>query len=215
MVFLHGWGGGISSFFGVAKALSDEFRVVLVDMYGFGDSPEPKIPLTLEDYADGIRGTMSELGVSSAAFVCHSFGGRVGLRLAVSHPELVERLALVDSAGLKPRRKPVYYIRRAVHFVLKRFGRGLPGSADYRALSPVMKQTFKNVVNEFQEKDCERVGCDAAVFWGKRDKDTPPYMARRFLRRIKGAELFYLDGGHFAYLEDPTFAPILRAFLRG
>ena len=123
-------------------------RCVLADCAGFGKSAEPKAPYTVADYAADVLSLADGLGAERFALVGHSFGGRVALELAAHHPERVCALALVDAAGLRPRRKPSYYLRVAAHKVLKRLvGSGLRGSSDYRALSPVMKATFVNVVN--------------------------------------------------------------------
>lgn len=216
VIFLHGWGGDASAFYFCAERLKREMRCVLADCAGFGKSAEPKAPYTVADYAADVLSLADGLGAERFALVGHSFGGRVALELAAHHPERVCALALVDAAGLRPRRKPAYYLRVAAHKVLKRLGgRGLRGSADYRALSPVMKATFVNVVNYDQTPLLPLVSCPAAVFWGKADRDTPPYMAKKFARGIKNSALFMLDGGHFAYLTDPAFFPVLRAFLLG
>ena len=216
VIFLHGWGGGASAFLFCAERLKEEFRCVLVDFPGFGESDEPPVPWTVGDYAAEVVALADRLGATEFALVGHSFGGRVALETAAEHPERVRALALVDAAGLKPRRKPSYFLRVAVHKLAKKFGgRGLKGSADYRALSPVMKGTFVKVVNYDQTPLLPRVKCPTAVFWGKDDRDTPPYMAKKFIRGIKNSSLFLLDGGHFAYLTDRTFLPVLAAFLRG
>ena len=216
VIFLHGWGGDASAFYFCAERLKGEMRCVLADCAGFGKSAEPRAPYTVADYAADVLSLADGLGAERFALVGHSFGGRVALELAAHHPERVRALALVDAAGLRPRRKPAYYLRVAVHKVLKRLGgRGLRGSSDYRALSPVMKATFVNVVNYDQTPLLPLVSCPAAVFWGKDDRDTPPYMAKKFACGIKDSALFMLDGGHFAYLTDPAFFPVLRAFLLG
>ncbi|HPD02064.1 MAG TPA: alpha/beta hydrolase [Clostridia bacterium] len=213
VVFLHGWGGSIASFQGIAEYLKGGFRDTLLDFYGFGGTPESKRPLTLSDYAECVVSLMNKLGIPSAHFVCHSFGGRVGIRLAFSYPHLVDKLVLIDSAGIKPRRGIRYYCKIIIHKVLKRFGRGLSGSSDYRALSPVMKQTFKNIVNCDQSREAAKVRSETAIFWGKNDEITKSYMARKLKRKIKKSALFYLEGGHFAYLTDTKFPLILKAFL--
>ena len=60
-----------------------------------------------------------------------------------------------------------------------------------------------------------RIACPTAVFWGDRDRETPLYMAKRFVRGIEGSRLFMLSGGHFAYAEDPDrFMRVLIAFVR-
>ena len=157
-----------------------------------------------------------ELGAKKAIWVGHSFGGRVALEIAAKHPERAAGLVLVDSAGLRPRRPPSYHIRVALHKLLKRLGgSGLKGSADYRELSPVMKAVFVRVVNYDETPLLARIACPTAVFWGDRDRETPLYMAKRFVRGIEGSRLFMLSGGHFAYAEDPDrFMRVLIAFVR-
>ena len=216
VIFLHGWGGDASAFYFCAERLKGEFCCVLPDLAGFGKSAEPDSPRTVADYAADVLALADERGWEKFALVGHSFGGRVALDIAASRPERVTALALVDAAGLRPRRKPSYYLRVAAHKVLKRLvGKGLKGSSDYRSLSLVMKATFVNVVNYDQTHLLPLVSCPTAVFWGKDDRDTPPYMAKRFVRGIKDSVLFPLEGDHFAYLTDPSFFPVLRAFLLG
>ncbi|MBQ9276448.1 MAG: alpha/beta fold hydrolase, partial [Clostridia bacterium] len=53
IVFLHGWGGSVSSFLFVAKRLATRgYRCLLMDFAGFGDTPEPDAPYTVQDYAE-------------------------------------------------------------------------------------------------------------------------------------------------------------------
>lgn len=115
----------------------------LVDFYGFGKTPHPDYPLTVKDYADGVLELMDKLNIEKATLVGHSFGGRVAIYIAAKYPEKVEKLVLVDSAGIKPRRGIKYRLKILLHKILKKFGKGLKGSKDYRALSPVMKKPSK------------------------------------------------------------------------
>lgn len=213
-MFLHGWGGSASAFLFVAKRLAG-YKCIAVDFSGFGDSAEPDRPYTVTDYADEVISLLHDLKEDSVSIVGHSFGGRVGLEIAATHPEIVRSLALVDSAGLKPRRKPSYYLRIYLHKLLVKLGRkGLKGSKDYRVLSPIMKATFKNVVSYDQSGLLDLIKCPTAIFWGRKDRETPPYMAKKFKKGIIGSEIFWLDGGHFAYVDDAEkFIAVLRAFL--
>lgn len=216
IVFLHGWGASVSAFLFVAKKFSRNYRVTVLDFAGFGESAEPTSPYTVADYANDVLSLMDSIGIEQAIFVGHSFGGRVAMELAAKHADRVRAIVLVDSAGLKPRRGMRYYLRVGIHKLLKKLGfRGLKGASDYRMLTPVMKQTFKNVVNYDQTHLLCNINCPCAIFWGKQDKDTPSYMARKLKRGIKNSELFWLDGGHFAYVDDfNKFYVILFAFLR-
>ncbi|MCM1306286.1 MAG: alpha/beta hydrolase [Bacteroides sp.] len=199
----------------VAKVISDKYRVTLLDFAGFGESEEPKSVYSVQDYADDVVKLMRLLGIDEATFVGHSFGGRVCLELAGYYPNIVKKLALVDSAGLKPRRGLRYYLRVGIHKLLKAVGlKGLKGSADYRVLSENMRGTFKAVVNYDQTYLLDKIICPTAIFWGNKDKDTPAYMARKLNRNILDSSIFWLNGGHFAYAEDSRkFISILKAFI--
>ena len=156
-------------------------------------------------------------GVKKAIIVGHSFGGRVALEIAGKFPDAVNGLVLVDSAGLKPRRKPSYYVKIILHKILKKLGfRGLQGSRDYRVLSFIMKETFKKVVSYDQTYLLERIDTPTLILWGKNDKETPLYMANKLEKKIKDSKLILLEGGHYAYVEDlANFVKILSAFVKG
>lgn len=217
VVFLHGWGGSVSAFLFVAKRLATlGYRCILPDLAGFGDTPEPTFPYTVKAYANDVRRLLYDLNIKSAILVGHSFGGRIALELAYASPDLVKKLVLIDSAGCKPRRGLKYRFRVLAHKFLRRIGKkGLKGSKDYQVLSPIMRETFKSVVNYFQDGQLEYVSCPTAIFWGKRDKETPKYMAKRLAKGILDAKLFWLEGGHFAYMDDFfRFFSIFSAFLK-
>lgn len=189
----------------------------LVDFYGFGKTPHPDYPLTVKDYAAGVLELMDKLNIEKATLVGHSFGGRVAIYIAAKYPEKVEKLVLVDSAGIKPRRGIKYRLKILLHKILKKFGKGLKGSKDYRALSPVMKKTFQNVVNYDETYLLSDITADTAIFWGDKDKDTPLYMARKLNKKNKSSHLFLLtNAGHFSYLDNSGyFLKILSAFIYG
>ncbi|MBO7390030.1 MAG: alpha/beta hydrolase [Clostridia bacterium] len=214
LVFLHGWGGEIASFRTIADRLASRFRVILPDMYGFGRTPHPSHPLTLDDYAEGIRELLRKCGADDVVLVGHSFGGRVAMRIAAKDPD-VAGLVLIDSAGVPPRRGLCYYLKVAAYKLGKKLHlKHLPkGSADYAALSGVMKKTFINVVNESNLEDAGRITLPTLLLWGREDKDTPLYMCRKLKKAILGSEVILLDGGHFAYLSNAGLVTsLLRAF---
>lgn len=146
--------------------------------------------------------------------VGHSFGGRVGLRLAVNGK--CDKLVLVDSAGLKPHRKLSYYIKVYGYKLKKKLGINTDncGSQDYCGLSPIMKRTFVNIVNTYQDKELASVKIPTLIIWGRTDSDTPLYMAKKYHKYITNSRLIvYSEGGHFCYLaESDRFIMNLRSF---
>lgn len=206
IVFLHGWGGSSASFYQLALELSANYTVTLVDFYGFGQTPHPDKPLTLGDYVDGLIELISDYKMEDVVLVGHSFGGRVAVKAAAKYGWLFRKIVLVDAAGLKPRRGFSYYFKIYTYKLKRKLGlRAEGGSADYRTLSPVMRETFKNVVNEDLFPYLRKVTMPVLLFWGAKDKDTPLYMAKRFQRGLSDAVLKIAEGaGHFSYLEEPS-----------
>ena len=216
VVFLHGWGGDASAFLFVAERLKSFAKSIVVDFNGFGKTPEPDRPYSVGDYAGEVLSVLEKEGVDSVIIVGHSFGGRVAMEIAAKFPDVASGLVIVDSAGIKPRRNPTYYIKIAIHKLMKKLGmKGLKGSNDYRVLSLLMKETFKKVVSYDQSYLLKDISVPTAIFWGKKDKDTPLYMARKLSKNIKDSSLFLLDGGHYAYVDDlEKFVSILTAFVQ-
>lgn len=215
IVFLHGWGASASAFLFVAKRFCGDHRVTVIDFAGFGESEEPSTPYGVPEYTNDVLKLLEHIGIKRAVVVGHSFGGRVCLELSAKHSEYVRKLVLVDSAGLKPRRRLKYYVKIGIHKLLRKLGlKGLSGSSDYKVLSPIMRESFKLVVNYDQTPLLKNISCPTAIFWGDKDRETPPYMAHRLNRGIADSEIFWLSGGHFSYADDPKkFVLILRAFI--
>ena len=76
-------------------SFASSFRLVRCDLAGFGRSPISNIPIP---HARDVAAALDEVGVSGAAVVGGSLGGRVALELAVGRPDLVRALVLVAAA---------------------------------------------------------------------------------------------------------------------
>ena len=210
---MHGWGGSIDSFRGAYEIFSQKYRCTALDFYGFGESKLPSV-LTLEDYAKGVEDIMCKYDMQNVILVGHSFGGRVAILLA-SRSNRIKGIVLVDSAGLKPRKSFKKSMRKLTYKLKKllKIDTSKCGSADYRALSGDMRETFKNVVNLYLDDYLKNINCDTLIIWGKKDRDTPPYMARRLNRGIYNSGLIFLEGGHYSYLDCyPQFLAILDSY---
>jgi pimeloyl-ACP methyl ester carboxylesterase len=82
-------------------ALAERFQVVAPDMAGFGFSERPAhASYDLALWVGQVVGLLEALGLERVSVVGNSFGGAVALRLATSHPELVDRLVLMGSVGV-------------------------------------------------------------------------------------------------------------------
>ena len=211
VVFLHGWGGNIDSWKAVAKTISGfGFYCVVLDFAGFGKTPEPLRVYSIFDYADDVEMLINGLSLNNVTLVGHSFGGRVAIVLGSKNLSAVDKIVLVDSAGVMPRRGIKYRFKIFQYKKVKKkvaagkvdSGRLAKfGSADYKILSPVMKASFVQIVNTDLLPYAKNINKQTLLVWGRRDKDTPLYMAKKLNRAIKGARISVYDGGHYSYLD--------------
>lgn len=190
--------------------------MTLVDFYGFGKTPPSHIPIRLKDYSDSILDIIQHYKMSDVTLVGHSFGGRVAIKLASTHSYLLEKLVLVDSAGLKPKRSLRYYIKIFRHKLLNYLK--IPhtsGSEDYRKLDDISKQTFKNIVNEDLSNLIKKITLPVLLFWGSKDKETPIYMAKKLYKNLVSPTLIVCKGlGHYAYIDRQNeFYMLLKSYL--
>jgi pimeloyl-ACP methyl ester carboxylesterase len=226
VVVLHGWGGRIESMAPASSCLAAAFRVLALDLPGFGESPAPHGTWGTPDYAEYVRDVLGAEGIERAHFVGHSFGAKIALYLAATRPELVDKLVVVGSPGL---RTPPSLAMRGKRFV-SRGARvagllGAPGRAirdavygriasqDYKEAG-VMRPILVTVVNEDLSTLLARVSAPCLLVWGTKDEAVPLAHARRMQRLIPDAGLVEFDGaGHFAYLDEPhRFCRITRHF---
>src|SRR4051812_37608664 len=85
----------------IAPALAEEFTVVCADLRGYGDSSKPPTTPDHEPYSKRAMArdqvaVMKALGFERFMVVGHDRGGRVAYRLALDHPDRVEKLAVID-----------------------------------------------------------------------------------------------------------------------
>ena len=97
LVLLHGGFGSVEMFGPNVERLANGRRVIGVDLQSHGRSPAADRPMRFEVMADDIAALMKHLKLERAAIMGFSLGGAVALRLAIQHPERVERLVLVST----------------------------------------------------------------------------------------------------------------------
>ncbi|MFT3733753.1 MAG: alpha/beta fold hydrolase [Rhodocyclaceae bacterium] len=101
MLFVHGLGdGGMTDWLPTMRTMSERYRVLALDLPGFGRSESPFGKYSPTHYAEVLSWLVSRSGRTSAIVIGHSMGGAVSLRFANAHPEQVSRLILVDAAGI-------------------------------------------------------------------------------------------------------------------
>jgi len=102
VVLVHGSGPGVTAYANWRlniPALAPRVRVLAPDMAGFGSSGKPG-RYSMQGWIDQLVGFLDTLGLDRVSLVGNSFGGGLAIRLAVDHPDRVDRLVLMGSVGV-------------------------------------------------------------------------------------------------------------------
>ncbi|MDD3840864.1 MAG: alpha/beta hydrolase [Clostridia bacterium] len=229
VLLLHGWGASTQAFAPVFRQLAERFRVYSLDFPGFGNTPAPDQVWGVEDYADMVVAFIKKMGINKINLIGHSFGGRVSIVLSAKYPQHINKLILVDSAGLIPKRGWRYYFKVYKFKMMKKIytlvhpGKDLEdfykkyGSSDYKQTQGVMRKIFVKVVNQDLKGYLAKIKASTLLIWGEKDKDTPVEFGQIMEREIPDSGLVVLeDAGHYSYLDQfGRFMIITFRFLEG
>ncbi len=235
IVLLHGTSSSLHTWDGWAEALGSNRRVIRFDLPGFGlTGPSADGDYRMESYVRFVSAVLDRLGVSRCVIAGNSFGGQVAWETALAHPELIEKLILVDAAGypFQSQSIPIGFriariplLNRLMEFALPR---GMVESSVHNVYGDPGKVTA-NLVDRYFEltlragnrralaRRFEQVAAGlhadriatlklpTLILWGGRDRLIPPADAERFHRDIAGSRLAVFDElGHVPQEEDPA-----------
>ncbi len=233
VLLLHGWNAPAETYRLIIDHLASRYRVVAPNAPGCGGSDEPPEPWGVDDFVDFTRDFAAALSIERATLIAHSFGGRTVIKLMNRRPRPfeVDRIVLMDAAGIRPKRGAGYYlkvyafkaakavcslppVRRIAPHAADRARKAF-GSADYRQASGVMRQTMVRCINEDLTPLLGGIDVPTLLIWGENDTDTPLSDGKRMERDIPDAGLVTVEGaGHFAFAEQWGFCRrVLDAFL--
>lgn len=207
IILLHGWGQNIEMMKPLGDNFSNRFRITILDLPGFGESEEPHEIWTIDKYELFLEEFTKELKIKKPIVIGHSFGGRLAIRYSARNP--IEKLVLFGSPCIRISEELPLYVK-----ILKGLKK-LPGmnnigeymkkyigSRDYKAASPIMRQTLVEVVNEDLSKYAREIEEPTLLIWGDRDTEAPLNEAKELEKIMIDAALIVLPGTHYAYLEN-------------
>lgn len=227
IIFLHGWGGDHSHWQGLAESLSLYRRVVMLDLPGFGKSPEPSPLWGTREYSQAVAALIEEKLTSPVDIIGHSFGGKVALHLSAQYPQLVNRLILIGAPVLRVRRSTGVYLKIILAKCIRYFSQvGVKrgklescslsggwrnwcqkmierlGSADWRRASPIMRQILSRVVNEDLVAELPKIRSPILLIWGEKDRETPLKIGKKLKRLLPNTRLVVIpNAAHFPHWE--------------
>lgn len=228
VILLHGWLTDLESMRPLTVNLVKKFKVYLVDVVGFGKSDLPKEPLNSNDFGDFLQEFIEKLDIKNPVLIGHSNGGRVIINAVGRGLVSPEKIVLIDSAGIKPKRSMSYYLKVGIFKFGKTVLSILPnskklqeklrnkvGSSDYKASPTVLKDTMKIILNEDVKELLPNIKVPTLLIWGRYDTATPISDAKTMEKLIPDAGIVeYPYGTHFSYLENlENCKAVLDSFL--
>lgn len=199
IIFLHGWGGNKFSFIKTINLLKNKFSILSLTMPTI-------IPMnlswTLFDYSNLVLSLCKLYNIESCYIVCHSFGLRVATLL--KEKINIKKIVITGGAGMKKFNFVKKIEQNNNIIVLKnenyKFLFQYIASKDYITLPSTNKTTFKNVVNLITN-NISKFNCPMFLFWGKHDKETKLWVAKKLKKLNKNCTLKFTTSDHFAYLK--------------
>ena len=230
LILLHGWLASSETMKPLQQHLSRNFKVYNVDIIGFGKSELPDKPMNTNDFGDFLAKFIEQLNIENPILIGHSHGGITVINYAGRKLGKINKIVLIDSAGIKPKRSINYYIKiytyKIVKKILKLFPKNLErirkkvlnkfGSADYKASPEILRKTMNIIINENQKEIMKNINVPTLMIWGDKDTATPLNDAKQMEKLIPNSGIAVLEGtGHFSYLEKlPQCCIILDEFLK-
>jgi pimeloyl-ACP methyl ester carboxylesterase len=215
VVLVHGLGASHAWWHRTIPGLAERHRVLAVDLPGFGRSHGQEF--RLDTAAELLAAWAEAIGLERAAFVGHSMGGLVVADLAAGRPDLVERVVLVNSAGLALPQRVTRHLANAAGG-----GRHLPRRVYPIALGCVLQSgplTIARAAHQVLATDLTdrlgRITAPTLVVWGSDDRLLPADYGRRLAAAIPGARFVEIaDAGHSPMWTRPAeFERTVEAFL--
>jgi pimeloyl-ACP methyl ester carboxylesterase len=218
ILMLHGWGVSSQSFDSMAKPLSARYRVILLDLPGFGGSEMPPTDWHIHDYAELVQSFVSKAQFGRLnCIVGHSFGGRVAIKAVGKSLLKPRKLILMGSAGVRHsdtfRNQSFKTVAKVGKLVTALPGLSLvrdklrlqlyrtAGSTDYLTAGP-LQQVFLNTINEDLQSDAAAISIPTLLIWGDLDTETPVADGQLLANKIQGSNIRIVEhAGHFVYLD--------------
>ncbi|MBO0783100.1 MAG: alpha/beta hydrolase [Ktedonobacteraceae bacterium] len=207
LVLVHGLGGSAGNWAFMLPYLSREYRVYALDMPGFGQTPLAPEGAGVRTHVHYLKRFIEIMGWPRIILAGHSLGGWITARYAAENPERVQRLYLVNSAGLhrdgmrSPFTPDRESARRYIHGMLEH-RLPVPDFILDAMVHNSRRPAFVGFIKSYDPDDglddlLPQIQAPTTIFWGERDRILPASCAGDFLRSIPNARLIRIpSAGH-------------------
>jgi len=214
LILLHGANDQAGTWSAVVPRLLKNYRLLVPDLAGHGQSAPADGPLPLQLIVDGVAALLEREGVSRATFAGNSMGGWVSMLYALANPDRVERLVLEDSSGIAwvvtvplfaRSREEAMAALRAVHGPEASLPEWMVDAILARATaSPMLRVAQAGVLPYLLDARLSQLDVPTALIWGADDGVLPVAFAEALRAKIKGATLQVIEGAaHIPHRQQP------------
>jgi 2-hydroxy-6-oxonona-2,4-dienedioate hydrolase len=236
VLLMHGLGGSIESWTHNIEGLAKNFRIIAVDLPGFGLSDKPRMNYTIRFYREFIVQFIKQLQLGQVSIVGSSLGGQVAAEVAITRPSIVKKLVLISPAGALPRSfkgspalwryvKVVYassvqQIKQALFAVDNKPVADSYAQMVFQKISmPGAREAFLSALAGSAKAPrlnnrLDKIKAPTLLLWGKEDCMIPVKFAEPFVK-MKSCRIIMLEEcGHRPHFERPElFNKIVADFL--
>jgi 3-oxoadipate enol-lactonase len=237
---IGGTGGDLRRTLPARSPLNEHFRVLSYDQRGLGQTTKPDVGYSMADYADDAAGLIEHVVGGPCHVVGTSFGGMVALNLALRHPDLIDRLALlVTSPGGDHASYPLSDLQsmsvdEAFPIRMRLLDRrwdpaadepipGLGAIYDFIAAErhavpepDVAAGLARQLAARDQHDVVDQLGSiehETLICAGRYDDQAPVANSEFLVDRMPNARLEVFDGGHLVMFQDRTVWSTVIEFL--
>lgn len=214
-VLIHGIGMGRTVFADLASRLDDTREVVLIDLPGYGEAPEPERVLTMERTADLVAAYVAAAGHGAAIVIGHSMGAQVALEIGARHPDAVAKLVLLGPAGDPTARTAPRQVGRLLKDLAVESPKVIAvGAREYVRAGPRLRSKFRAMLVHRPEDVLRRVEAPTLVIRGENDLVAPREWCEQLVAGLPDGQLAEIAGhGHETMIRDAApSAALIRAF---
>lgn len=188
ILFVHGFAGCAETWQHQIVHFSREYRVVAPDLRGHGQSDAPYTRYTMDELVADLEAIVQHLALPQPfVLVGHSFGGSICVEYAVAHPEQLERLVLIATAGEYPLPKAASLAARLPTALVRPLWEYRPA---WNAEVHVLKRMAVNNMMQWQGWTLlRRLRVPTLVITGERDTYFPRYVYEDVARMIPAAQV--------------------------
>jgi pimeloyl-ACP methyl ester carboxylesterase len=208
LVLIHGGGSTIQSSFGkMIPLLAKARKIVAMDLQAHGRTSDRESPESFEQDADDVATLLQNLHIERAEFFGFSNGANTTMRIAMRHPEMVDKI-IVGSGFYKRDGMIPHFWEGMEHATIDNMPQQLKD--EYLRVKPD-PQGLQNMFNkdaarmrsfkDWPDDDLRSIKAPALIISGDQDVMTPEHAVQMW-RLIPHAQLAILPGGHGKYLGE-------------